>query len=67
MIRRHTGQPSNRCRWDMLRLRSERRSEDAITGRWQRQLCRSKNLREIVPGARQPWGLRETWVAGRLT
>ena len=51
----------------MLRPEPKRRFEDAIARRSQGQLCCGKNLREVVPGANQPWGLREAWVAGWLT
>ncbi len=55
------------CRWDVLRLKPKRCYEDALIVRWQGQLGRGKNLREVVPGASQPWSLRDTGVAGRLT
>ncbi len=57
---------SKGCRWVMLRPEPKRRFEDAIARRSQGQLCCGKNLREVVPGANQPWGLREAWVAGWL-
>jgi len=56
----------NWCRWDVLRLKPKRCSGDAITVRWQRQLYRGKNLREIVPGVGEAWSLRDARVSGRL-
>ncbi len=37
-----------------------------MTVRWQRQLCRGKNVREIVPGAGEARGLGDAWAAGRF-